>query len=167
MSSWQQFLRAWLVVLGYLVYTFLLVGLLIVTRERIPLLVAVIFFIVFELTATLVVIFLMWVAISPGKLSAQYEASQHGLPGTAQVLEINWTGWRERRNAGKWLEGQFVRSREYRLRLRVAPPQGENYEVTMFIYLKNDELPERGAQVAVKIHPQRPEIVVLAGSHDG
>jgi len=87
-------------------------------------------------------------------------ARERGLAATAQVLEIAPTGWHTKQGSSVSFTWRPIR-REYQIRLNVTPPGGDAYEVNIAEYLTSDHLPAAGAVVPVRIHPQRPEIVVL------
>lgn len=98
------------------------------------------------------------------------EARERGLPATATVLEIRETGWQSGRSRGQRMVIGFrpfsIRPRqtkyEYQMRLRVMRPGAAEYEATLAEYLHSDEAPQQGAAIAIKVHPQRPDVVVLA-----
>ena len=88
-------------------------------------------------------------------------ARERGLAATAQVLEIAPTGWHTKQGSSVSFTWRPIR-REYQIRLKVTPPGGDAYEVSIAEYLTSDRVPEAGALVPVRIHPQRLEIIVLA-----
>jgi hypothetical protein len=88
------------------------------------------------------------------------EARERGLPATATVLELDKTGWR----TGGGLDWQLRARRrryEYAMRLRVAPPGAGAYEAEATAYFAGDEIPEVGGELRLKVHPQRPDVVVV------
>lgn len=92
-------------------------------------------------------------------------ARERGLAATGQVLEVAPTGWRAQQGSPVSFTWRPVR-REYQFRLNVTPPGGDAYEVSIAEYLTSDRVPAAGALVPVRIHPQRPEIIVLAERPD-
>lgn len=87
-------------------------------------------------------------------------ARERGLAASAQVLEVAPTGWRAQQGSSVSFTWRPIR-REYQFRLSVTPPGGDAYEVSIAEYLTSDQVLAVGAQIPVRIHPQRPEIVVL------
>ena len=88
------------------------------------------------------------------------EAREHGHPATAKVLEVTRTRWRTDRYINFSLK---IRPRkwEYEIRLRVSRPGEADYEGMVAEYLRADEVPKQGATIPVKVHPQRPEVIVM------
>lgn len=86
-------------------------------------------------------------------------ARTNGLPASAMVLDIEWTGFQSRQRSVSFVF--WPTKREYQMRLRVTRRGQADYEVQVAEYLTTDQTPEKGATVAVKVHPERPEIVVL------
>jgi hypothetical protein len=87
-------------------------------------------------------------------------ARERGVAATAQVLEVAPTGWRTKQGSSVSFTWRPIR-REYQFRLNVTPPGGGAYEVSIAEFLTSDQVPAAGALVPVRIHPQRPEIIVL------
>jgi hypothetical protein len=109
------------------------------------------------LTGTLV---LGWRWIGDAHVPREYrEARERGVPGTAVVLEVEATGWQSGRTGRRSLRlpARAVRH-EYVLRLRLEG----TYEARTSAFLTAEEAPAAGATVAVLVHPQRPDVVVLA-----
>lgn len=48
------------------------------------------------------------------------------------------------------------------MRLRVMRPGAVDYEAKLAEFLTHSQIPSQGDTIAVKVHPQNPEIVVLA-----
>lgn len=88
------------------------------------------------------------------------EAREHGLPATAKVLEIQRTRWRVEPNISFSLKLR-PRRWEYEIRLRVSRPGEADYEGMVAEFMRADQLPKQGATIPVKVHPQRPEVIVL------
>lgn len=88
-------------------------------------------------------------------------ARERGVAASAQVLEVAPTGWHTKQGSSVSFTWRPIR-REYQIRLNVTPPGGDAYEVTIAEYLTSDHVPAAGAVIPVRIHPQRPEIIVLA-----
>jgi hypothetical protein len=88
------------------------------------------------------------------------EARDRGLPASATVLDLDQTGWRT--GGGLDLRLRTRRKRyEYALRLRVAHPAAGEFEAETTAYLAGDEIPEVGDGVRVRVHPERPDVVVI------
>lgn len=154
MSTWNKYLGAWVVFGAYLVVVFALVFLqgLFDLNGLWPYLYSLPFFLVLHTVAVIGVFYILWRVFSPLPVK---QAKLQGIPATAEVLEATRTKWRGRRFMGPW-------SREYRLKLQVAPPTGAPYEATTYAYFYADKEPRVGATIPVKIHPQRLKIVVVA-----
>jgi hypothetical protein len=90
-------------------------------------------------------------------------AREQGVPTTAHVLEIAPTGWRSTQGSSTSFTWRPVKG-EYQMRLRVTGRGAGDYEVIVAEYLTAAQVPKIGATIPVKVHPQRPEIVVL--THD-
>lgn len=93
------------------------------------------------------------------------EAHAHGLPATANVLKIERTRWRVRRSRNFRLQSRPQRF-EYQMRLCVTRDGVADYEADMAEYLAGDDVPERGDVIAVKVHPQHPDVVVVSRDAD-
>lgn len=87
-------------------------------------------------------------------------ARERGVAAIAQVLDIAPTGWHAKQGSSVSFTWRPIR-REYQIRLNVTPPVADAYEVSIAEYLTSDRVPAAGAVVPVRIHPQRPEIIVL------
>jgi len=104
--------------------------------------------------------------------SVYREAQIHGQPATAQVLGIKETGWQNRIKKRNSLTLKYSlpghspqpHKYEYELQLRVLPTNGSPYEAKLTQFLEAAEVPEKGSTIAVKIHPHRKDIIVLAKS---
>ncbi|HEX6287709.1 MAG TPA: hypothetical protein VFZ66_00890 [Herpetosiphonaceae bacterium] len=158
MSTWKQFARALMLILGYLVVTYFVVLGISMIGTALSVALSAALFTILQLSATVALFLLVRPIITP---RAYREAQTHGQPATANVLAVAPTGWRIRRSTG-WLGAERTVRREYQLRVQVAPPAGESYEATLFAYLEDSKVPKRGANISVNVHRQRPEIVVLA-----
>ncbi|MEO6061475.1 MAG: hypothetical protein ABIQ99_06015 [Thermoflexales bacterium] len=88
-------------------------------------------------------------------------ARERGVAAIAQVLEIAPTGWRSKQGSSVSFTWRPIR-REYQIRLNVMPSGGDAYEVTIAEYLTSDHVPAAGVLIPIRIHPQRPDIIVLA-----
>lgn len=154
MSTWSKYLRAWVIVGAYLLIVFALVFVqgLFDLNGLWPYLNSLPFFLVFHTIAAIGVFFVMWRVFQPLKIK---QAKLQGILATADVLDATRTKWRMRRFLGPW-------SREYRLQLRVMPPNGPSYPATAYAYFFSYAEPAIGSTIPVKIHPQRPNIVVVA-----
>jgi hypothetical protein len=139
------------------------------TQSLVPVLLLTAFYLI-GLTALMVVFFRRFSrAHTPVEVR---EARASGLPATAKVLEIAPTGWTSgsTRSASLSLTITFRpfairprrRSREYQMRLLISRPDAPDYEAQAAEYLVTEQTPQQGDTIPVKIHPQRPEVVVLA-----
>jgi hypothetical protein len=88
------------------------------------------------------------------------EAHSRGVSATATVLAVETTGWRSDRNLNFRLETR-PRKYEYRIRLCVVRDGAPGYETETAEYLRPAQAPQVGQTVAVAVHPERPEVVVL------
>jgi len=88
------------------------------------------------------------------------EAHDSGIVTTAKILSIKRTRWRIRRNLNFRLQTTPARY-EYEMRVRIIPSHAAAYEAELSEFL-GGEVPSVGDSISVKIHPQRPEVVVLA-----
>jgi hypothetical protein len=102
-------------------------------------------------------------------------AKRNGLPATATVLTAEKTGWRSRqviftqpRSAlqqvadevtGNWQGRRRVTKWEYKMNVQVAHPRSMPYEVMVTAFLEHP--PRMNAPLAVKIHPDKPKVVVV------
>ncbi|GAB4198275.1 MAG: hypothetical protein OHK0022_17390 [Roseiflexaceae bacterium] len=153
MSVTRQFLLGWAVGGGYFVAVLLLsavqglldsAGVLSYLDGLIP------FALVHLLLLGLLIWGLVWVSRPP----AYHEARAQGLPAQARVLEVRRTGWRVRSM------GQTP-TYEHRLRVAVASLDAPPYEAWVQVLLRRDQqAPAVGETVAVKIHPQRRDVLV-------
>lgn len=87
-------------------------------------------------------------------------AREQGMATTAYVLEVAPTGWQSTQGSGTSLAWRPVK-REYQIRLRVRGPNADEYEVSVAEYLTAAQVPKPGTTIPIKVHPQRPEVVVL------
>jgi hypothetical protein len=88
------------------------------------------------------------------------EARADGIAATGTVLAVEKTGWKTRRGRGTSLTFGPTRW-ECSIRLRVTRPDLPDYEAEAVESLTSDQFPERGAVVPIRVHPRRPEVVVL------
>lgn len=169
MSSQKQFLRYWAVIGGYIGFLFLLIlvqgvldatNLLSLRASLIP----------FLLLHVILMVAFFVIATRMFRPRVYEEAHRNGQPATGQVLAVKKTGWRNRMRK----QSSFVvkipppgRSRipfkyEYELQLRITPVDAPAYEAKVTTFLETAEVPTPGTMVAVKIHPQRSDIVILS-----
>ena len=87
-------------------------------------------------------------------------ARERGVAAIAQVLDIAPAGWHAKQGSSVSFTWRPIR-REYQIRLNVTPPVADAYEVSIAEYLTSDRVPAEGAGGPGRIHPQRPEIIVL------
>jgi hypothetical protein len=91
------------------------------------------------------------------------QARSQGVPATAQVLDMQATGARTRRTNSLVLsKNPSLPKYEYLLQVLVTPPGAAPYEATLVEMLETAKIPKKHAQIAVKVHPRRPSVVVLA-----
>jgi hypothetical protein len=88
------------------------------------------------------------------------EAREHGLPATAKILEIKRTRWRNKKSQSYKRRGLPTRF-EYEMRVRVTRPGAEPYEAMLAEFLIGVQIPKKGEEIPVKVHPQRPEVIVM------
>ena len=114
------------------------------------------------LVALLLLFILFFRRIGDASAPPEYrEAKTIGTPATAKVLEIRQTRWHTKRRRNFRLQ-TTPRRWEYEMRLRVSSPGVPDYEAETAAYLSGNDVPQKGEIIDVKIHPQRPEVVVLA-----
>src|SRR3546814_2922927 len=89
------------------------------------------------------------------------EARTYGQQATAYVLKIERTRWRVRRSWDFRLRSRPQRF-EYKMRLRVTPECGMDYEGDVAESLSGDDVRERGDMVAMKVNPQYRDVVVFS-----
>jgi hypothetical protein len=87
------------------------------------------------------------------------EARAIGRPATAQVVRVEQTRWRIKRNVNFKLEASR-RKWEYRIFVRVSIPGEADYEAEIAEFLLPEEVPEKGDVLDVKVHPRIPDAVV-------
>lgn len=120
------------------------------------------------LIALTVLLILFFRRIGDASAPPEYhEAEANGLPATAKVLDIKQTRWHTKRRTNFRLRPSFhlhttPRRWEYEMRVRVSRPGLPDYEAELADYLEGDEVPKKGDVIDVKVHPQRPEVVVMA-----
>lgn len=179
MSMTERFLKMWVIIAGYVVVSMAVIAVPAVTLRGndtpTTIIVTTILVLAGLTIASAAFIVLLVRCWAP---SVVRQARSAGLSTSADVIVVTATGWRTRsggtRNGSSgWRvqQGGIVRpSRvpkyEYRLRVNVQPPDVhpdvQSYEAIMFSVLATDDLPKPGDRITVKVHPQRPDIVVLA-----
>jgi hypothetical protein len=93
---------------------------------------------------------------------AYRQVRAQGIPITAQVLDIQPTGARMRKSRTMTTITPSRPAREFLLRLLVSRPGAAPYEATVVGIIEFAKVPNKGDTIAVKVHPQRPAVVVLA-----
>jgi hypothetical protein len=88
------------------------------------------------------------------------EAEEHGLSATAKVLDIKRTKWRIKRSRNFKLQGRPTRF-EYEMRVRVSLDGQPDYEAMVADFLVGDQVPKKGDVIPIKVHPERPEVIVM------
>jgi hypothetical protein len=111
--------------------------------------------------AALMVIFYKRLASANAPIE-YHEAREQGIPATAKVLQIGRTRWRHKRSRNFRLQ---VRPQEfeYQMRVRVSREGEPDYEADVAEFLAGDDVPNKGDVIPIKVHPQRPEVIVLTG----
>ena len=94
--------------------------------------------------------------------SAYRQARAHGIPASAQVLDIQATGARMRKSRTIPTITPSRPAREFRLRVLVNRPDATPYETALVGIIEFGKVPNKGDSIAVKVHPQQPTVVVLA-----
>ena len=171
MSSRKQFIRLWVVIGGYmgLLFFLIIVQGILDAAKLVSLQASLVPFLVLHLI--LLVVFFI-VALRSFNPPVYQEAQRHGQSATAQVLGVKETGWQNRIKKRNSLTLKYSlpgrspqpHKYEYELQLQVLPTNGSPYEAKLTQFLETAEVPEKGSTVAVKIHPRRKDIVVLAKS---
>jgi len=159
-----QMMKQWLVLGGLLVLLhalFFLGWIVIMTSPRPAVLPMIL------LTAGYLVIFIIILVVFTKRLARavsprEYqEAREQGVAVTAKILEMQRTRWRIRRNLNFRLQITPARY-EYEMRVRITPPDAPQYEARLTEFFSGGQIPEIGDSIWVRIHPKRPEIIVLA-----
>ncbi len=88
------------------------------------------------------------------------QALADGDPATARVIAVEPTRWRTRSNLSFRLRARPPR-REYSMTVLVMPATAPAYEARIASFLAGIRVPDVGEMIDVKIHPERPEIVVI------
>ena len=159
----RQMTKQWAILLGLLTLLHLLffLGWIILEpfAKRAPVLVVPLIIAYLVLLAAILVIFYRRLgrADSPPEYR---EAREQGLPATAKVLEIKRTHWRVRRTRNFRFQ-QRPAKREYQMRLRVTRPGEPDYEALLAEFLPGGQVPKKGDIIPIKVHPQRPDIIVM------
>jgi hypothetical protein len=47
------------------------------------------------------------------------------------------------------------------MRIRVSRPGQPDYETELAEFLTGDQVPEKGSVISVKLHPRRPDVIVM------
>lgn len=84
-------------------------------------------------------------------------AREHGLPATAKVLEIKRTRWRSERE----VLFRTYRKYEHQMHIRISREGMADYEADLAEFLKSEQIPQKGAVIPVKVHPENPEVIVM------
>lgn len=88
------------------------------------------------------------------------EARKNGLPAKATVLSIEQTNWKVKPTRNFRLQKSPYR-REYQMHIRVSQAGQPDYETSLAEFLTGDQVPEKGSVIAVKVHPQQPDVIVM------
>ena len=113
------------------------------------------------LVALVVLMVLFFRRLGDAAMPPEYlEAKTNGLPASAKVLEIKQTRWHRPRRTNFRLQ-TTPRRWEYEMRVRISRPGLPDYEAGLAAYLSGSDVPKKGQMIDVKVHPQRPEVVVM------
>lgn len=114
------------------------------------------------LVALFAVLFLFFRRLGDAAAPPEYrEAKANGQPATAKVLEIRQTRWHTKRRTNFRLQ-TTPRRWEYEMRLWVSRPGMPDYEAQLAAYLNGSDVPKKGQVIDIKVHPEQPEVVVMA-----
>jgi hypothetical protein len=157
MNMWRGFIWSWVVILGYIVVVILIGAVQVWLAEAglVTYIQSLPFYLCFNVVALGATFMILWRLFSPRALR---QARERGLPATGRVLALQPTGWRHRR---RWYSSK-PRQRQYAIRLEISRPAEPAYEATVLEFLPAGAVPEVGQTLAVKVHPERPHVVVLA-----
>lgn len=92
---------------------------------------------------------------------AYVHARARGVEATAKVLQIERTRWRHKRNRNFRMQMTPARW-EYVMRVRVSRPGVPEYEAALAEFLEGADVPKQGATIPVRVHPEKPDVVVMA-----
>ena len=113
------------------------------------------------LVAFAIILILFYRRINTATEPPEYiEAREQGTPAPAKVLSIERTRWRIERYRNLRFQVRPTRF-EYVMRVRVRPEGGPEYESELAAYLSGADTPYKGDTIQVKIHPQRPDVLVF------
>lgn len=159
-----KILRQWLIFFGLMIVLQVALFLSLAALEqhirRSPALIVVL--IVPYLIALFVLLVLFFRRLGDATAPPEYrEAKASGLTASAKVLEIRQTRWHTKRRTNFRLQ-TTPRRWEYEMRVKVSRPGQPDYEAELATYLKGSDVPKKGDVIEIKVHPQRPEVVVLA-----
>ena len=116
----------------------------------------------FVLAMSLGSIGFFWYLVRVLNPPAYRQARTQGLPATATVLDIQATGARLRRRGKIILNPAAHPADEYRLRVLVNGQADAPYEATVVEMIEAAKVPKQRDTIAIKVHPQHPDVVVLA-----
>ena len=159
----RQMLKQWGILLGLLIllHSFLFLGWVILEPVAARSTTAIILLMIVYLVLFAIILLIFLKRLGQAASPPEYrEAQEQGLPATAKVLTIERTHWRIERNRNFRLQVRPSR-REYRMRVRVTREGEPDYEASLAEFLTGDQVPKKGAVIPVKVHPQRPEVIVI------
>ena len=155
--QWVLFF-AWMIVLQVILFLSIMAFEQQIRRDEAFILVLIVPYMI----ALFLLLFLSFRRFSDATMPPEYrEAKTNGLPATAKVLEIRQTRWHTARRTNFRLQ-TMPRRWEYEMRVRVSRPGLPDYEAELAAYLIGSDVPKKGQMIGVKVHPQRPEVVVIA-----
>jgi hypothetical protein len=159
MNLWRGFIWSWVIILGYVAVVILAgaVQVLLAEAGLVTYLQSLPCFIFFNVVALVASFVIFWRLFSPRELR---QARERGLPATGRVLSVKATGWRHKR---KWFSSK-PRQRQYAIRLEINRPAEPLYEATVLEFFPAGAVPEVGQTLALKVHPERPQVVALIPS---
>jgi hypothetical protein len=164
--GWQRarrILKEWAILLGLFVLLHLLLFFAWVAlnpSRNTPLAIIVALMIAYLIALT-VILFVFYRRLQHAAWPLEFrEARAQGMSATAYVLEVAPTGWRATQGFSTSFRWRPTK-REYQMRLLVSGANIDEYEVVVAEYLRAAQVPEVGTTIPIKIHPHRPEVVVL------
>jgi len=157
-------IKEWLllIVLLILLHAGLFLGWVGVMTAPRPTMTPIIWLMVGYLVLFVVILFIFTKRLNRAASPRDYrQARANGIAATAKILYIKRTRWRIRRNLSFSLQTRPARH-EYEMRVRVKPPDAPEYEARLAEFITGAEAPSVGDTLSVKIHPSRPDVVVIA-----
>ncbi len=158
----RQMLKLWAIFGGLLVllHIFLFVGWVIIEPYTIDSFTPILVLMTVYLVLFAIIGWWFYKRVSEADSPIEYrEAEEHGLPATAKVLDIKRTRWRIKRSRNFKLRARPTKF-EYQIRVRVNKLSGD-YEAQLAEFLAGDQVPKKGNVIPIKVHPERPDVIVM------